>query len=138
MSLADVEGQGPAGTLEHVVMPWGQAKSYSCAIKARGLIYTSGHLGAIAGGEVVPFREQARVALERLFGTIREAGGDIATIIKINAYLATMSDFPEWDEIYRATIPLKRMPARTSIGIGGFVKPLLLEVDAVALEAKQS
>lgn len=119
--------------LNHVAMPWG-GQSYSCAVKAAGLIYTSGHLGADPGGDVVPFREQAQTALKRLFATINEAGGSAETIIKINAYLATMSDFPEWDRVYRSMIEARPMPARTSVGIGGFVEPLLLEVDAVALE----
>jgi enamine deaminase RidA (YjgF/YER057c/UK114 family) len=80
----------------------------------------------------VPFKQQAHTALERLLATIQKAGGSAATIIKVNAYLDTMSDFPQWDEIYRAMIPSGPMPARTSIEIGGFAEPLLLEIDAVA------
>lgn len=122
-------------SIEHVTMPWDQPLSYSAAVSCSGLIFTSGHLGAEPGGDPVPFKDQARTALERLLATIQRAGGSGETIIKVNAYLATISDFTDWDEIYRSMIPMHPMPARTSIEIGGFAEPLLLEVDAVALAA---
>ena len=117
---------------ERIKMPWGLPRSYSCAVSCAGMIFTSGHLGAEPGGDPVPFEAQARTALERVRATIAEAGGRANTIIKVNAYLATMSDFAEWDEIYRSMIPADGLPARTSVEIGGFVEPLLLEVDAIA------
>lgn len=123
---------------QRVRMPWGTPQSYSCAVSCAGLIFTSGHLGAEPGGDQVPFGTQARTALERLIGTLTEAGGSARTIIKVNAYLATMSDFAEWDEIYRSVLPADELPARTSVGIGGFVEPLLLELDAVAFQASAS
>jgi len=119
--------------LGHVVMPWGRRTSYSCAVTCAGVIYTSGHLGAEPAGAHVPFGEQARTALTRLLETIESAGGRADTIIKINAYLATIADFPEWDAIYRSMLNLQLMPARTTVQIGGFAEPLLLEIDAVAL-----
>jgi 2-iminobutanoate/2-iminopropanoate deaminase len=123
-------------SIEYFDMPWDRPESYSAAVSSAGLIFTSGHLGAEPGGDPVPFREQARTALERLLATIQRAGGTAETIIKVNAYLATISDFAEWDEIYRSMISTHPMPARTSVEIGGFAEPLLLEVDAVAVATR--
>ena len=120
-------------SIQYVKMPWDRPESYSAAVSCAGLIFTSGHLGAEPGGDPVPFGQQAHTALEHLLATIRHGGGSAETIIKVNAYLATISDFPEWDQIYRSMIPTNPMPARRSIEIGGFAEPLLLEVDAVAL-----
>jgi enamine deaminase RidA (YjgF/YER057c/UK114 family) len=43
-----------------------------------------------------------------------------------------MDDFETYDEIYRRVIAVQPKPVRTTVQIGGFVDPLLIEVDAVA------
>jgi 2-iminobutanoate/2-iminopropanoate deaminase len=107
----------------HFQSEWGNAASYSAAVRVGDLIWTCGQLGAEPSGPPVDFEVQA----------VEEAGGSIQTIVKINGYLASMSQFPAYDRIYRSVIGGRPMPARTTVQIGGFVEPVLVEVDAVAL-----
>ena len=63
---------------------------------------------------------------------VESAGGSVATILRINGYLQTMDYFEVYDEIYRRVVAVEPKPTRTTVQIGGFVEPLLVEVDAVA------
>jgi 2-iminobutanoate/2-iminopropanoate deaminase len=89
-------------------------------------------VGAEPDGDSVEFAGQAETALRRLVTVVESAGGSIATILRINGYLRTMDDFETYDEIYRRVIAVQPKPVRTTVQIGGFVDPLLIEVDAVA------
>ena len=86
--------------ITHFETQWGNPASYSQAVTDGNLIFVCGELGVAAGEAPVPFEEQARTALTRLVACVREAGGDVDTILKINGYLADMSDFRVYDSIY--------------------------------------
>jgi enamine deaminase RidA (YjgF/YER057c/UK114 family) len=64
---------------------------------------------------------------------VSASGGGADTIVRINGFLASMEDFPVYDRIYREVIGVEPKPTRTTVQIGGFVPPLLVEVDAVAV-----
>jgi 2-iminobutanoate/2-iminopropanoate deaminase len=119
--------------LEHFQADWGNPASYSQAVRAGNVIVTCGQLGAEPGGPPVAFETQAETALSRLLAVIEAAGGGVDTILRINCYLASMNDFPAYDRIYRSLIDVDPKPTRTTVQIGGFVAPLLVEVDAIAV-----
>jgi 2-iminobutanoate/2-iminopropanoate deaminase len=119
--------------IEHVQMPWGNPGSYSQATCAGDLIFTCGQLGVDAGASAVPFEVQARTALERMVAIVREAGGDVETILKVNGFLADLADFPVYDGLYREIIGVDPKPARTTVQIAAFAPPILVEVDAIAV-----
>jgi 2-iminobutanoate/2-iminopropanoate deaminase len=119
--------------IEHVQMPWGNAASYSQATCTGDLIFTCGQLGVDPGAPDVPFEVQARTALERMVAIIREAGGGVETILKVNGFLADLADFPVYDRLYREIIGVDPKPARTTVQIAAFVPPILVEVDAIAV-----
>jgi 2-iminobutanoate/2-iminopropanoate deaminase len=120
-------------SIEHVQQPWGSPASYSQAVATEALIFTCGQLGVDAGGAEVSFEVQADTALRRLVAVIQAAGGSIETIVKVNGYLADLSDFPAYDRIYREILAISPMPARTTVQIAAFPPPILVEVDAVAV-----
>jgi 2-iminobutanoate/2-iminopropanoate deaminase len=122
--------------IEHFETDWGNPSSYSQAVTDGNLIFVCGQLGVAAGDAPEPFEEQARTALRRLVGCVRQAGGDVDTILKVNGYLADMADFRVYDRIYREVIGVEPKPARTTVQIGGFEPPILVEVDAIALKKR--
>ena len=69
---------------------------------------------------------------------VEAAGGDAATILKINGYLADLADFPVYDRVYRELIAVDPKPARTTVQIAAFVPPVLVEVDAIASRRRES
>jgi 2-iminobutanoate/2-iminopropanoate deaminase len=119
--------------IEHFDTEWGNPGSYSQAVRFGDILFTCGQLGAEPGGPAVDFETQARTALQRLVSVVSASGGGADTIIRINGYLASMEDFPVYDRIYQEVIGVEPKPARTTVQIGGFVAPLRVEVDAVAV-----
>jgi 2-iminobutanoate/2-iminopropanoate deaminase len=109
-------------------------RSYSQAVVSGGLIITAGHLGAQPGDEL-DISEQTQRALTALLGTVERAGGRVDTILRINAYLARIDDFEVFDATYRQVIGLERRPTRTTVEVGRFKEPYLVEVDAIAVRA---
>jgi 2-iminobutanoate/2-iminopropanoate deaminase len=107
-------------------------RSYSQAVRYGSLIITAGHLAAQPEGEA-SIVEQTRSALSQLLATVERAGGSGESILRINAYLATMDDFEAYDGVYREVIGLDERPTRTTVQIGGFKPPYLVEVDAIAV-----
>ena len=102
-------------------------------------IVTSGRLLFVAGqtpkdpatGEMPQdFRAQAERCLQNVKAIVEKAGGSMADVVKVNAYLADLADFPAFNEIYSTYFP-KPYPARTTVGAvlpGGAVK---VEIDVV-------
>jgi 2-iminobutanoate/2-iminopropanoate deaminase len=96
------------------------------------LIITAGHLAAQPEIEA-SIEEQTHSALRELLATVGRAGGSAGSILRINAYLATMDDVESYDSVIREVIGLAERPTRTTVQIGGFKPPRLVEVDASAV-----
>jgi 2-iminobutanoate/2-iminopropanoate deaminase len=102
-------------------------------------IITSGRTLFVAGqtpknprtGDMPPdFRSQTVRTLENLKAIIEAAGAGMSDVVKVNAYLADLGDFPVFNEIY-STYFSQPYPARTTVGAvlpGGTV---LVEIDAI-------
>jgi len=110
--------------LDHFATEWGNPGSYSQAGRFADIIFTCGQAGGEPGGPAVDFDTQARTALKRLVSV-----GGVDTIIRINGCLASMV----YDRVYREIIGVEPKPACTTVQIGSFVPPLLVEADAVAV-----
>jgi 2-iminobutanoate/2-iminopropanoate deaminase len=106
--------------------------NYSTAVESDGLIFVSGQLGAEPHGPDVPFEVQLRTALANLFAAVTAAGGGIDTLLKVNGYIANIDDFPVYHRIYREEFGDVPRPARTTVQIGAFEPPILVEIDAIA------
>ena len=102
-------------------------------------IITSGKILFVAGqtpkdpktGQMPPdFKAQAERTLENLKAIIEAAGAKMSDVVKVNAYLADLGNFPVFNEIY-ARYFSQPWPARTTVGAvlpGGTVQ---VEVDAI-------
>ena len=102
-------------------------------------VTTSGRLLFVAGqtpkdpktGQMPQdFKAQTERTLENLKAIIEAAGAKMADVVKVNAYLADLANFPIFNEIY-ARYFTEPFPARTTVGAalpGGGVQ---VEIDAI-------
>ena len=102
-------------------------------------IVTSGRFLFVAGQtpkdpktEMMPqdFRGQAERCLQNVKAIVEAAGASMADVVKVNAYLADLADFPVFNDVYAAFFT-KPFPARTTVGAslpGGAVQ---VEIDVV-------
>ena len=118
-----------AHIVEGAAKPAGQ---YSHAITANGFAYVSGQGPADPKTGVMPdnFAEQVRQTLRNVETILKGVGAGLEDVVKINAYLADLTRFKEYNEIYTEffkTAP----PARTTIGCQ--LHGIHVEIDCVAV-----
>jgi reactive intermediate/imine deaminase len=120
---------------KRAIQPEGVARPkapYSPAVVDGGLVYTAGQVAFDERGELVAggIEEQARRALENLTACLRGAGAELSDVLKVNAYLADLSDFAGFNAVYSEFFS-EPYPARTTVGV--FLPAgLLVEIEAVA------
>ena len=91
---------------------------YSQAIKAGGLIFTSGQIALKPDGEFVA-------------GGV-EAGATLQDAVKTTIFLADMGDFAAVNEIYAAAFG-EHKPARSTVQVAKLPKGALVEIEVIAL-----
>lgn len=107
---------------------------YSQAIKAGGLIFTSGQIALKPGGEFVAggVEAQTRQVLQNLAAILKEAGATLQDAVKTTIFLADMGDFAAVNEIYAAAFG-EHKPARSTVQVAKLPKGALVEIEVIAL-----
>ena len=107
---------------------------YSQAIEVNGFIFASGQIpidpstgNFVEGG----IKEQTRQAITNAKNILKEAGTDLAHVVKTTVYLANMADFAAMNEVY-ATFFQQPFPARSAVAVKDLPKGALVEVEVLA------
>lgn len=107
---------------------------YSQAIKANGLVFTSGQIaldpasGAVVEGGI---REQTARICENLNAVLAAAGSSLEKVVKTTCFLADMKDFAAFNEVYGSYFT--GCPARSCVAVRTLPKNVLAEVEAIAV-----
>ena len=107
---------------------------YSQAIKANGLVFTSGQIaldpasGAVVEGGI---REQTARICENLKAVLAAAGSSLEKVVKTTCFLADMKDFAAFNEVYGSYFT--GCPARSCVAVKTLPKNVLAEVEAIAV-----
>lgn len=111
---------------------------YTPAIIAGDFVYVSGQ-GPLKPGsrDVVPggIREHTRQVLENIRSILAAAGCTMADVVKVQAHLADMTEFPAYNEIYAEYFP-QPYPARTTVQSVLPGPDYRVEIDVVALRPR--
>jgi 2-iminobutanoate/2-iminopropanoate deaminase len=108
---------------------------YSQAVKASGLIFTSGQIpidpatGVVIEGSIA---EQTERVLNNIKAVLEAAGSSLERVVKTTVFLADLSDFGEMNEAYGrffAQVP----PARSTVEVSRLPRDARVEIDAIAL-----
>ena len=108
---------------------------YSQAVKANGLVFTSGQIPLDpATGELVTgnFEKEARRVFDNLAAVLREAGTDFSRVLKATVYVSDLANFQTLNTIY-AEVFGDHKPARTTIQAAALPKGASVEIDLIAL-----
>ena len=107
---------------------------YSQAIKANGMVFTSGQIaldpetGAVVEGDI---REQTTRICENLKAVLAAAGSSLEKVVKTTCFLADMADFAAFNEVYGSYFTGK--PARSCVAVRTLPKNVLAEIEVIAL-----
>jgi 2-iminobutanoate/2-iminopropanoate deaminase len=108
---------------------------YSQAVKANGLVYTSGQIALDpATGNLVDgtFEEQVHRVFRNLAAVLKEAGSSFDRVLKATVYVTDLGNFQTLNTIYAEYFG-DHKPARTTIQASGLPKGGAVEIDLVAL-----
>ena len=105
---------------------------YSPVVVSGDTVYTAGQIANDPRGNLVAggMAEQARRTLENVRSCVEAAGCTLDDVVKVNAYLADLGDFPAYNEVYVEFFSAP-YPARTSVQ-AGLPAGVLIEIEAVA------
>ena len=107
---------------------------YSQAIEVNRFVFASGQIpidpktgNFVEGG----IKEQTTQALTNAGNILKEAGTDLAHVVKTTVYLADMADFAAMNEVY-ATFFSQPFPARSAVAVKDLPKGARVEVEVLA------
>ena len=107
---------------------------YSQGIIVNGLLYTSGQIPLDpVSGQVVEggINEQTLQVMKNLEAIFNEANTNFEQVVKTTCFLADMSHFGAFNEIYAKFFTSK--PARSCVAVRELPKGVLVEVEAIAV-----
>ncbi len=106
---------------------------YSQAVKASGLLFTSGQIAINpATGNVEPqtIEEQTEQVCKNLQAVCEAAGTSLDKAVKTVCFLADINDFAAFNEVYGKYFTAK--PARSCVAVKALPKNVLCEVEVIA------
>ena len=107
--------------------------SYSQAIKANGILYTSGQIGLTPQGELVgDITAQTRQVLNNLSEVLKAGNSSFNQVIKTTIFLDNMDYFEIVNAIY-AEFFKEHKPARSTVAVKTLPKNALVEIECIAL-----
>lgn len=106
---------------------------YSQAVMAGNTLYTSGQIAinpASGNVEASDIEGQTEQVMKNLGAVLSEAGMSFENAVKTTCFLADMSDFAVFNEIYGKYFSGK--PARSCVAVKSLPKGVLVEVEVIA------
>lgn len=106
---------------------------YSQAVKANGLLFTSGQIAinpATGAVEAHTIEEQTKQVCENLKAVCEAAGTSLDKAVKTVCFLADINDFAAFNAVYGEYFTSK--PARSCVAVKDLPKGVLCEVEVIA------
>jgi 2-iminobutanoate/2-iminopropanoate deaminase len=108
---------------------------YSQAIRAQGLIFTSGQVAIdpatqqVIAGDV---SAQTDRVLKNLAAILKTSGSSLEKVLRCTVFLKNMGDFAAMNEVYGRYFE-QAPPARSTVEVARLPKDVLVEIDVIAL-----
>ncbi len=108
---------------------------YSQAIRAQGLIFTSGQVAIdpatqhVITGDV---SAQTDRVLKNLDAILQASGSSLDKVLRCTVFLKNMGDFAAMNEVYGSYFK-QSPPARSTVEVARLPKDVLVEIDVIAL-----
>ncbi len=109
---------------------------YSQGVVGGGLIFISGQLPIdplTNNFEEPDIKKQTRQVLKNIEKILAVKGASLKDILKISAFLGSLDNFKEMNEVFKEFFSIEP-PARTTSTVKEFPPGVLIEIDAIALK----
>src|SRR3984957_1055344 len=108
---------------------------YSQAVKANGLVFTSGKIAIdpatqqVVAGDVAA---QTDRVLRNVSEVLEAAGSGLGKVVRVTVFLKNMNDFAAMNQVYGKYFS-SAPPARSTVEVARLPKDVLVEIDVMAL-----
>lgn len=136
--MTGTTGETMKGTMREVISTEGAPKAigpYSQAIRAGGLLFTSGQVAIdpatqqVVAGDV---SVQTDRVLKNVSAILQASGSSLDQVVRCTVFLKNMGDFGAMNEVYGKYFK-QAPPARSTVEVARLPKDVLVEIDAIAL-----
>ena len=106
---------------------------YSQAMKVGNLLFTSGQIAIVpetSQVEATDIVEQTEQVCKNISALLTAAGSSFDNVVKTTCFLADMSDFAAFNEVYGKYFTSK--PARSCVAVKTLPKNVLVEIEVIA------
>ena len=106
---------------------------YSQAVAVGNMVFTSGQIAInpeSGNVEATDIKGQTEQVCKNLSAVLTAAGTSLEKVVKTTCFLAEMSDFSAFNEVYGSYFTSK--PARSCVAAKALPKGVLVEVEAIA------
>ncbi|MCE5271187.1 RidA family protein [bacterium] len=110
---------------------------FSNAVKAQGLVFVAGQIGAEpSSGKMEPeIRAQVRQALQNIKAVLEANGSGMDRVVKTTVFLTDIDYFGAMNEEYVKFFPGAK-PARSTVAVAALARGALVEIEAVAVDGQ--
>ncbi len=107
---------------------------YAQAVKANGLVITSGQLPIDPAAGTFPegIQAQTRQSLTNVKAILEEAGLTMDAVLKTTVFLSDMNNFAAMNEVYATFFTEGSFPARSAVEVARLPKDALVEIEVIA------
>jgi 2-iminobutanoate/2-iminopropanoate deaminase len=108
---------------------------YSQAIRAEGLIFTSGQVAIDPATQQViagDISAQTDRVLKNLAAILQASGSSLEKVLRCTVFLKNMGEFAAMNEVYSRYFK-QSPPARSTVEVARLPKDVLVEIDVIAL-----
>ena len=108
---------------------------YSQAIRAQGLVFTSGQVAIDPATQQVisgDISVQTDRVLKNLAAILQASGSGLEKVLRCTVFLKNMGDFGAMNEVYGLYFK-QSPPARSTVEVARLPKDVLVEIDVIAL-----
>jgi reactive intermediate/imine deaminase len=122
---------------EYYPIPGNTGLPFSAAVRVGGMLYLSGQMGTVPGGDTGVtlvsggIAAETRQTLANIKDVLERHGSSMDRVVKVTVMMADMAEWPKMNAIY-VTHFTKHLPARSAFGASGLALGGRVEIECIA------
>ncbi len=109
---------------------------FSEAVRVGDTVYLSGQIGNIPGGTELAeggMKGEAKQVMDNIKTSLEAHGLGMDNVVKCLVMLTDMSEWPDFNEVYKEYFEEGRYPARSAVGVSALAFDARTEVECIAV-----
>ncbi|SRR5579875_2451008 len=108
---------------------------FSEAVKVGNMLYLSGQIGIVPETQrIAPggIESESHQVMKNIKAVLEAHGYAMVDLVKCTVFLADMTEWSAFNEIYKGYLTEGRLPARSALGVNGLALGARVEVECIA------